>query len=318
MSNITSLEEKIKEFQEKIIELNSEADKITNDALDNARTSDLTEHQEILIEAISAIKEITGDKEEKSSLLAKLSKRFLPRKIRKDIETKFIENASLKENIDRIFTELENSIQATEKDLNTLALLQQSLSNSVKLGKELEKEIIYEINSLSDNDEDLFAKSKLEGLLRELKSINLVNSNTSSQIKAQIAITSGMAQQLREVRPILKNLINSQTLVALQNARMGQAKNVRDIVSNVINDFIVKNNENTQEAILDAIEYSGKTIIKKETIEEIGNQHDLFIKELTHIANEINKQKVEYIKTVDNVTKKLTNSLNNLPKLINK
>jgi hypothetical protein len=181
-----------------------------------------------------------------------------------------------------------------------------------------EKEIIYEINSLSDNDEDLFAKSKLEGLLRELKSINLVNSNTSSQIKAQIAMTSGMAQQLREVRPILKNLINSQTLVALQNARMGQAKNVRDIVSEVINDFIVKNNENTQEAILDAIEYSGKTIIKKETIEEIGNQHDIFIKELTHIANEINKQKVEYIKTVDNVTKKLTNSLNNLPKLINK
>jgi hypothetical protein len=311
-----TIEEKLSTFQKQIIELNSEADEITNDALSNAKTSDLSEYQDILINAISSIKETTANTNNNESFFSKISKKFLPTKMRQSIEEQFIESATLQENIDKIFDSLENSIKATEKDLNTLSILQNSLSNSVNLGKQLEKDILNEMNKLSDNDNDLLLKSKFEGLLRELKSINLVNSNTSNQIKAQISMTSGMAQQLREVRPILKNLIKSQTLVALQNARMGQAKNVRDMVSDVINDFVVKNNKHTQEVILDAIEYSGETIIKKETIEEIGNQHDLFVKEMQQIASEIKKQKIDYIKIVNNVTKKLNKELSNLPKLI--
>ena len=129
-------------------------------------------------------------------------------------------------------------------------------------------------------------------------------------------MTTGMAQQLREVRPILKNLIKSQTLVALQNARMGQAKEVRDLVSGVVNDFVTKNNENTNATILDAIEYNGKTVIAQETVEELGTQHDAFVKELSHIVKDLNKQKIEYNKTVDKVTKQLDAGLSELPKLM--
>jgi len=129
-------------------------------------------------------------------------------------------------------------------------------------------------------------------------------------------MTTGMASQLREVRPILKNLIKSQTLIALQNARMGQAKEVRDLVSGIVNDFITKNNANTNATILDAIEYSGKTVIAQETVQELGIQHDNFVKELASIVKDLNKQKLEYDKTVNKVTKQLDEGLNSLPRLM--
>lgn len=310
---------KIEIIQQKIISLNDDADMITTQALSNAKTSDLTEYQESLVAAIMAIQEATGEKieESESGIFSGLWKKLgIVKKVQKSIQEKFIENASLQDNIDTIFTSLEGSIKATEKDMNTLAHLQESLSSSVTLGNELVAELENMIIALSDNDDDLMEKAKLEGLLRELKSINLVNANTANQIKAQITTTSGLAQNLREVRPILKNLIKSQTLVALQNARMGQAKEVRDLVSGVVNDFITKNNANTQATILDAIEYSGKTVIAQETVSELGSQHDIFVKELTHIVKDLNKQKLEYNKTVDRVTKQLGDGLKELPRLM--
>ena len=314
---------KIEIIQQKIISLNDDADMITTQALSNAKTSDLTEYQESLVAAIMAIQEATGEKieESESGIFSGLWKKLgsnlgIIKKVQKSIQEKFIENASLQDNIDTIFTSLEGSIKATEKDMNTLAHLQESLSSSVTLGNELVAELENMIIALSDNDDDLMEKAKLEGLLRELKSINLVNANTANQIKAQITTTSGLAQNLREVRPILKNLIKSQTLVALQNARMGQAKEVRDLVSGVVNDFITKNNANTQATILDAIEYSGKTVIAQETVSELGTQHDIFVKELTHIVKDLNKQKLEYNKTVDRVTKQLGDGLKELPRLM--
>ena len=314
---------KIEIIQQKIISLNDDADTITTQALSNAKTSDLTEYQESLVAAIMAIQEATGEKieESESGIFSGLWKKLgsnlgIIKKVQKTIQEKFIENASLQDNIDTIFTSLEGSIKATEKDMNTLAHLQESLSSSVTLGNELVAELENMIIALSDNDDDLMEKAKLEGLLRELKSINLVNANTANQIKAQITTTSGLAQNLREVRPILKNLIKSQTLVALQNARMGQAKEVRDLVSGVVNDFITKNNANTQATILDAIEYSGKTVIAQETVSELGTQHDIFVKELTHIVKDLNKQKLEYNKTVDRVTKQLGDGLKELPRLM--
>lgn len=311
-------------IQQKIISLNDDADSITTLALSNATTSDLTEYQEILVTAIMAIQEATGEKtsvDENDGVISSLWKRLganfgIVKKVQKSVQQKFIENATLQDNIDKIFESLEGSIQATEKDMNTLGKLQLSLESSVDLGAELVAEIESMIGELSNETDDLLEKSKLEGLLRELKSINLVNANTSNQIKAQITTTSGLAQNLREVRPILKNLIKSQTLVALQNARMGQAKEVRDLVAGVVNDFVTKNNANTQATILDAIEYSGKTVIAQETIAELGTQHDAFVKELSHIVKDLNRQKLEYNKTVDRVTKQLGDGLKELPRLM--
>lgn len=312
----------IADIQAKIINLNEDADSITTQALSNATTSDLSEYQESLVAAIIAIQEATGENVgEEDGVFKSFWKKLgtnigLIKKVQKSVQEKFIENASLQENIDTIFESLEKSIQATEKDMNTLDALQTSLSSSVSFGTELVDEIHSAISSLGDSNDSLMERSKLEGLLRELKSINLVNSNTANQIKAQITTTVGMAQNLREVRPILKNLIKSQTLVALQNARMGQAKEVRDLVSGVLNDFVTKNNENTQATILDAIEYSGKTIIEQDTIKELGTQHDAFVKQLNHIVTDINKQKLEYNKTVDKVTKQLGDGLKELPRLM--
>lgn len=311
-------------IQQKIITLNDDADSITTKALSNATTSDLTEYQESLVAAIMAIQEATGENKEDdddegmiSGLWKRLGANFgLVKKVQKSVQEKFIENASLQENIDTIFESLEGSIVATEKDMGTLGDLQNSLSSSVELGNELVVELEAMIKGLGDSNNDLMEKAKLEGLLRELKSINLVNANTANQIKAQVTTTSGLAQNLREVRPILKNLIKSQTLVALQNARMGQAKEVRDLVSGVVNDFVTKNNAGTQATILDAIEYSGKTVIAQETVAELGTQHDVFVKELGHIVKDLNKQKLEYNKTVDKVTKQLGDGLNELPRLM--
>jgi DNA helicase TIP49 (TBP-interacting protein) len=97
---------------------------------------------------------------------------------------------------------------------------------------------------------------------------------------------------------------------------MGQAKEVRDLVAGVVNDFVTKNNANTQATILDAIEYSGKTVIAQETIAELGTQHDAFVKELSHIVKDLNRQKLEYNKTVDRVTKQLGDGLKELPRLM--
>ena len=313
--------EKIATIQEQIITLNNEADEITSTALSNARTSDLTEYQETLVSAIMAIQEATGENLQEegmiSSFWSKITSNFgFAKKLQKSAKESFIENASLQENIDRIFDSLEGSIQATEQDLHVLSKLQHSLARSVDYGTKLIAEIEEIYSMLGDSDEDLMEKGKLDGLLRELKSINLVNSNTANQIRAQITTTSGLAQNLREVRPILKNLIKSQTLVALQNARMAQSREVRDLVSNVVNDFVTKNNAKTNEVILDAIEYSGKTVIEKETIEELGTQHSTFIKELNHIVSDLNRQKLEYNRTVDKVTAQLGEGLSTLPKLM--
>jgi len=318
---VNELDERITEIQQKIIQLNDEADNITTKALSNAKTSDLTEYQQTLVNAIVAIQQATGENIEEEGILNSFWNKFaskfgFAKKMQKTIEEKFIENATLQENIDTIFTALEGSIQSTEQDLNTLYYLQQSLNESVKYGNELEQQIISILKELTDNEEDQIKKTKLEGLLRELKSINLVNANTANQIKAQLATTGGMAQNLREIRPILKNLLKSQTLVALQNARIGQATEVRDMVSGIVNEFVIKNNEKTNEIILDAIEYSGKTIIEKDTIKELGQQHEIFVKELKHIATDLNRQKLEYNKTVEKVTKQLNNSLNSLPKML--
>jgi len=314
--------DRMADIQARIIGLNDDADIITTQALSNAKTSDLTEHQESLVTAIMAIQEATGEQVDDdegmlSGLWGKFTSSFgMAKKIQKTVQEKFVENASLQENIDKIFDALEGSIVATEQDMGTLANLQNSLSSSVELGVELVTEIEAESNSLGESNDDLMDKAKLEGLLRELKSINLVNTNTANQIKAQVSMTTGMAQQLREVRPILKNLIKSQTLVALQNARMGQAKEVRDLVSGVVNDFVTKNNENTNATILDAIEYSGKTVIAQETVEELGTQHDVFVKELSFIVKDLNKQKIAYNKTVDKVTTQLSEGLSQLPQLM--
>ena len=310
-------------IQQKIINLNNDADNITSEALSNATTSDLTEYQETLVGAIMAIQEATGENNVQdddgafTSLWKRLGANFgFIKKIQKSAQEKYIENASLQDNIDTIFESLEGSILATEKDMGTLGALQNSLTSSVSLGTELVDEIASLISGLGESNDDLMEKAKLEGLLRELKSINLVNANTANQIKAQVTTTAGMAQNLREVRPILKNLIKSQTLVALQNARMGQAKEVRDLVSGVVNDFVTKNNANTQATILDAIEYSGKTVIAQSTVAELGTQHDAFVKELGHIVKDLNKQKLEYNKTVDRVTKQLGDGLKDLPRLM--
>lgn len=309
-------------IQERIISLNDDADSITTKALSNVQTSDLSQYQETLVAAIMAIQEATGEKEGQedgvlSGFWKKLGNNFgFIKKIQKSVEEKFIESATLQDNIDRIFESLEGSIQATEKDVDTLAQLQYSLKDSVSLAIELIAEIEVMMGELGDTDEDMLEKSKLDGLMRELKSINLVNNNTANQISAQITTTGALATNLREVRPILKNLMKSQTLVALQNARMGQAKEVRDLVAGVVNDFVTKNNQTTQDTILDAIEYSGKTIIKQETIVALGTQHDAFVKELKHIVVDLNKAKLEYTRTVDSVTNKLGQGLSELPRLM--
>ncbi len=313
----------LKSIQQKIINLNNDADNITTEALSNATTSDLTEYQETLVGAIMAIQEATGENDvaDEDGAFTTLWKRLganfgFIKKIQKSAQEKYIANVSLQENIDTIFESLEGSIAATEKDMNSLGALQNSLAASVVAGNDLVVEITTLIDTLGESDDELMEKAKLEGLLRELKSINLVNANTANQIKAQVTTTIGMAQNLREVRPILKNLIKSQTLVALQNARMGQAKEVRDLVSGVVNNFVTKNNAITQSTILDAIEYSGQTVIAQSTVAELGLQHDIFVKELKHIVVDLNKQKLEYNKTVDKVTKQLGEGLNDLPRLM--
>jgi hypothetical protein len=310
------------DIQARIIGLNDDADLITTQALTNAKTSDLTEHQETLITAIMSIQEATGEHiDDDEGMLAGLWGKFtssfgVAKKLQRTVQEKFTENASLQENIDKIFDALEGSIVATEQDMGTLANLQNSLTSSVKLGAELVTELEIEMEALGETNDDLMSKAKIEGLLRELKSINLVNTNTANQIKAQVSMTTGMASQLREVRPILKNLIKSQTLVALQNARMGQAKEVRDLVSGVVNDFVTKNNANTNATILDAIEYSGKTVIAQDTVEELGTQHTAFVKELQFIVKDLNKQKLAYNQTVDKVTQQLGAGLAELPRLM--
>ena len=311
----------IRNLQQRIVNLNEDADSITSKALSNASTSDLTEYQETLVGAIIAIQEATGDNKEEDGALTGFFKRIgakvgLVDKVRKSISQNMIENASIQENIDSIFTSLEGSIQETEKDMTTLAALQESLAISVEVGNEMVTEINKEIEALDDSNTGLMEKGKLDGLLRELKSINLVNANTANQINAQITTTSGMAQNMREVRPILKNLIKSQTLVALQNARMGQAKEVRDLVSGVLNEFVTKNNASTNATILDAIEYSGKTVIEAATIKELGTQHDEFVKQLAHIVKDLNRSKLEYTQTVDRVTKQLGRGMKELPRLM--
>lgn len=313
--------ENIKNLQQRIINLNEDADSITSKALSNASANDLAEYQETLVGAIIAIQEATGDNKEEDSAVTGFFKRIgakvgLVDKVRKSISQNMIENASIQENIDSIFTSLEGSIQSTEKDMTTLAALQESLAISVEVGNEMVSEINKEIETLDDSNTGLMEKGKLDGLLRELKSINLVNANTANQINAQITTTSGLAQNLREVRPILKNLIKSQTLVALQNARMGQAKEVRDLVSGVLNEFVTKNNASTNATILDAIEYSGKTVIEADTIKELGTQHDMFVKELSHIVKDLNRNKLEYTQTVDRVTKQLGQGMKELPRLM--
>lgn len=314
---------RVASIQERIITLNDDADSITTKALSNVQTSDLSQYQETLVAAIMAIQEATGEREinQETGVLSgfwkKLGNNFgFIKKIQKSVEEKFIESATLQDNIDRIFESLEGSIQATEKDVDTLAQLQYSLKDSVGLATELIVEIEVMMSELGDTDEDMMEKSKLDGLMRELKSINLVNNNTANQLSAQITTTGALATNLREVRPILKNLMKSQTLVALQNARMGQAKEVRDLVAGVVNDFVTKNNQTTQETILDAIEYSGKTIIKQETVAALGTQHDAFVKELRHIVTDLNKAKLEYTRTVDHVTNKLGQGLSELPRLM--
>jgi len=314
--------EKMANIQARIIGLNDDADAITTQALTNAKTSDLTEHQESLITAIMSIQEATGEQiDDDEGMLAGIWGKFtnsfgMAKKLQRTVQEKFAENASLQENIDKIFDALEGSIVATEQDMGTLANLQNSLTASVELGAELVTELEAEAEALGESNDDLMDKAKIDGLLRELKSINLVNTNTANQIKAQVSMTTGMASQLREVRPILKNLIKSQTLVALQNARMGQAKEVRDLVSGVVNDFVTKNNANTNATILDAIEYSGKTVIAQETVEELGTQHTAFVKELQFIVKDLNKQKLAYNQTVDKVTKQLGAGLAELPRLM--
>jgi len=318
----TRASDKMADIQARIIGLNDDADAITTQALSNAKTSDLTEHQETLITAIMSIQEATGENvEDDEGMLAGIWGKFtssfgMAKKLQRTVQEKFAENASLQENIDKIFDALEGSIVATEQDMGTLSNLQNSLTSSVELGAELVIELQAESDALGETNDDLMDKAKIDGLLRELKSINLVNTNTANQIKAQVSMTTGMASQLREVRPILKNLIKSQTLVALQNARMGQAKEVRDLVSGVVNDFVTKNNENTNATILDAIEYSGNTVIAQETVQELGTQHDAFVKELKHIVTDLNKQKLAYNKTVDAVTHQLGAGLAELPRLM--
>ena len=314
--------EKMASIQARIIGLNDDADLITTQALTNAKTSDLTEHQESLITAIMSIQEATGEQiDDDEGMLAGIWGKFtssfgMAKKLQRTVQEKFAENASLQENIDKIFDALEGSIVATEQDMGTLANLQNSLTASVELGSELVVELEAEMEALGESNDDLMDKAKIDGLLRELKSINLVNTNTANQIKAQVSMTTGMASQLREVRPILKNLIKSQTLVALQNARMGQAKEVRDLVSGVVNDFVTKNNANTNATILDAIEYSGKTVIAQDTVEELGTQHTAFVKELQFIVKDLNKQKLAYNQTVDKVTQQLGAGLAELPRLM--
>jgi len=314
--------EKINEIQEEIIALNSESDKITDEALSNAKSSDIAKYQEILVEAIMQIQEITKPEQESENKLMKLVNKISAKfgfidKVKKTAEETFMNSMTLQQNIETIFDSLEGAIRATEQDLDTLVKLKESLSVSVEYGERLLQEVQNIIDGLGDSDEDEYNRTKLEALLRELKSINLVNSNTSNQIKAQLATTGGMAQNLREVRPILKNLLKSQTLVALQNARLNQATNVRDLVSGVVNEFIVMNNETTNNTILDAIEYSGKTVIEKDTVETLGRQHDEFVKELKHIVTDLNKAKLEYTKTVDKVTNQLKHGLSDLPALMN-
>ena len=322
--DIVGKNETISNLQQHIISLNEDADSITSKALSNASTSDLTEYQEILVSTIVAIQEATGEsvtKEDEGAVSGFFNRIGasvgLIKKVKKSISQNMIENASIQENIDRIFESLEGSIQSTEQDMTTLAALQESLSVSVDAGNEMVIEINSEVGNLDETtNSGALEKAKMEGLLRELKSINLVNANTANQINAQITTTSGLAQNLREVRPILKNLIKSQTLVALQNARMGQAKEVRDLVSGVLNDIVTRNNESTNATILDAIEYSGKTVIEADTIKELGNQHDQFVKELSHIVKDLNKNKLEYTRTVDKVTRQLGQGMRNLPQLM--
>jgi len=314
--------ETIATLQQRIVTLNNDADNITSRALSNANTSDLKEYQESLVTAIMAIQEATGEKPvTDEGMLGNFWNRFgsrigLVKEVKKTYTQNMIENATVQENIDLIFESLEKSIETTEKDMTTLAALQESLTISVDVGNEMVAEIHAEIEKLGESSTNLMEKAKLEGLLRELKSINLVNANTANQINAQITTTSGLAQNLREVRPILKNLIKSQTLVALQNARMGQAKEVRDLVAGVLNDFVTRNNANTNATILDAIEYSGKTVIRSETIKELGDQHEQFVRQLNHIVADLNRQKLEYNNTVDRVTRQLGQGMRNLPQLM--
>jgi len=122
------------DIQARIIGLNDEADAITTQALSNAKTSDLTEHQEALVGAIMAIQEATGEQVDDdegmlSGLWGKFTSSFgIAKKIQQTVQEKFIENASLQENIDKIFEALEGSIVATEQDMGTLANLQNSLT----------------------------------------------------------------------------------------------------------------------------------------------------------------------------------------------
>lgn len=312
----------IQAIKERLTSLNADADKITTAALSNAKASDLTQHHEILITAMMAIKEVTGaNQPDDEGMLAgfwnKVGSRVgIIKQLKQSNEQKYLENASLQENIDSIFTSLEVSIEATEADMDTLDALQKSLEGSVLVGNELAEEISDLIASLEQDSATAYTRSKLDGLLREIKSINLINANTAGQINAQVTTTSGMAQNMSEVKPVLRNLIHSQTLVSLQNARMDAATQVREVISDVVNGMVVTNNAKTQETILDAVRYSGQSVIDETTITELGTQHNDFVAQLTHIAKDMAIKKLQYTKTVDVVTKQLNKGLSDLPQLM--
>ena len=291
-------------YTKEIAKLNKETEDIVNTALDSVKNSEIKEYQDLLLSAVNKIREVTGyqDTSEQGFLERIVNKLpFLSKGVKKSFIEKYDENITLKESIDVIFESLERSLEATEKDLKTLNKLKNNLESNIEKCNKIIHEIDVEIKTINDEME----LNRLNSVQRELKSIVLVNTNTLKQIKSQLMISIGLADQTREIKPILKNLLQTQTLLALQNARLAQANEVRELISETVNEFILKNNNDTQQSILDAIEFAGGTVIKKETIDELGSQNETFIAELNSKTKTLIESKKEFDKTLNNTIKKI-------------
>lgn len=180
---------------------------------------------------------------------------------------------SLRGNIDRMFSALGSAADNVENSTKPFFQLRSSLQDSLNKSAV----ILTAINEhLASEGVDAYEQMMLESLRAEITSIQTVAQNTLTQVEMSIRSSSALLTNLKEMRPLVKGMISSQTTLSVQNAKNRELEKTMDVVGKTVNELVKTNVSETNKTAIDALRLSTRPMIARGTIEHVGQENVKF------------------------------------------
>ena len=236
---------------------------------------------------------------------------YFGKKMKDKVDETMFESSSLQDSIDKFMDSMTKSRERANEYLSQITERQNALEESLEAGQNIEKVVSVEMQRLQEKNENakkdtsvtFTSDDKREFnnwllLFTNLQGINQANQFALQQTEKAQMTTYGMTQNINNLQPILKSVLETQGEIAGQNVMNKLMIETIDVGKKLVNQIQIQNQRDSNHLLEKTVKIATDPMIEKETLKQLNIGLKDGEKKLQLVMKEQANKIREYNKTV--------------------